>query len=332
MPSFPEMLAQAGRVLEVSNPTAEEWFGELYPKRRPVVVSGADFGGCVAKWDLAYLEAAAGEKEVSASVCPAPQLTFHPRNYGFEAMRFTQLLKETHVAPREGRSLYYRSVGKNMRKDPANFWATWGDTPLGDDFHAPEYMKPQLAETGVFSSAFRVSSSDVTIWCHYDMTDGMLFQVRGVKHVLLFPPGEVAHLYIDGSSSLAGDLTGAAAAEGAPFAERFPLLEKALPNAVHAVLRPGDSLFIPATWFHTTWAEGPSVSLNIMWKPLPHTHYASNDLYGNKDLVAAGAALKAMEKVHAALAEVPGEYRSFYAAKIAADLHRRHVDAPPPSE
>eukprot|EP01061_Rhynchopus_euleeides_P009327 TRINITY_DN18485_c0_g1_i1.p1 TRINITY_DN18485_c0_g1~~TRINITY_DN18485_c0_g1_i1.p1 ORF type:complete len:748 (+),score=199.16 TRINITY_DN18485_c0_g1_i1:149-2245(+) len=178
---------QCDPVLRVNYPTMGQW-GKIYKKGQPVVMKG-DFGQCVAKWNAEYLNEKIGGKEVSVGVCKQPELTFHPRNYEFKVMGVSDLLKGTLQTQTPAEYLYFRSVGKNMRKDPANFWETMPE--LADDFKAPNFLQRVLEEQGMFSSAFRASSKDVIIWCHYDVTDGMLFQVSGIKHVILFPPEEV---------------------------------------------------------------------------------------------------------------------------------------------
>ena len=285
---------QCERVPLQHNPTTAQW-NYVYSKRQPCAFR-AYYGECVSKWTTEYLQSTIGSKEASVGVCGSPQLTFHPRNYEFKVTTFQELFESTLLQQKQDEWMYYRSVGKNMRKDPADFWATQPE--LADDFHAPEFLKETLAQSGgAFSSALRVSSKDVIIWCHYDTVDGMLFQVSGTKHVLLFPPDEIGNLYIEGSSSLAGDVTSC-------DLKKYPLVNKAMAKGRHVVLQPGDALFIPALWFHTTWAQDPSVSVNIMWKHLEPKHYERNDLYGNKDVVEATEALKAMNKVHDLLEKV----------------------------
>ena len=290
---FSSVGKQCDAVVRVNHPTFAQW-ANIYKKRQPVVMK-CDFGECFAKWTPDYLKEKIGEKQVSVGVCKQPELTFHPRNYSFKAMTFSELLKGTILSENHSEYLFFRSVGKNMRKDPANFWDTMPE--VADDFKAPGFLQRTLDDEGLFSSALRVSSKDVITWCHYDITDGMLFQVSGVKHVILFPPEEVQNLYIDGSSSLAGDVTSC-------DLKAYPLVNKALAKGRHVLLQPGDSLFIPALWFHTTWAQDASISVNIMWKHLPKEVYEKNDIYGNKDLIHAGEAQKTMAKVHAMLENV----------------------------
>ena len=355
--AFSSIGKQCDAVVRVNHPTFAQW-AKIYKKRQPVVMK-CDFGECFAKWTPDYLKEKIGEKEVSVGVCKQPELTFHPKNYSFKAMAFSELLKGTILSENHSEYLYFRSVGKNMRKDPANFWDTMPE--VADDFKAPGFLQRTLDDEGLFSSALRVSSKDVIIWCHYDITDGMLFQVSGVKHVILFPPEEVQNLYIDGSSSLAGDVTSC-------DLKTYPLVNKALAKGRHVVLQPGDSLFIPALWFHTTWAQDASISVNIMWKHLPKEVYEKNDLYGNKDLIHAGEAQKTMAKVHAMLEKVyfsplfspavctpqhfikdeeklptfskfqkstpkntlflqlPQGYRDFYARKLSSELDSKHFE------
>ncbi|KAJ9460182.1 tRNA wybutosine-synthesizing protein 4 [Diplonema papillatum] len=307
-------------------PSFERWKKNIYPKRQPVVFKTTPetvFGPCVERWARPdYLHQLCGDKEVSVSVSESPQLTFHPRNYDFRVMSFSELVKRTVQNENQHEYFYYRSVGANMRKEKANMWQTHAE--LAADFAVPEFLEKQFDEAScedgdrageLCSSVVRASSKDIIMWCHYDITDGVLFQVTGIKHVLLFPPDELPNLYIEGSSSLAGDVTSCDHAQ-------FPLVQKAMKRARAAVLHPGDMLFIPALWFHTTWSQEPSIGLSLAFRHLPERHYDRKDLYCNKDIVEAAAAFKAMEKVHALLEQVPEYYRSFYAKKIVTDLEK----------
>ena len=48
------------------------------------------------------------------------------------------------------------------------------------------------------------------------------------------------------------------------------------------ILEPGDLIFIPALWFHSTVALDCSVSVNVFWKNLDKSMYDPKDVYGNK--------------------------------------------------
>jgi hypothetical protein len=67
-------------------------------------------------------------------------------------------------------------------------------------------------------------------------THAYLAQIRGRKRAILFSPED------------ADFLSGGEVDPELPDFERFPLLERA--TAYECVIEPGDTLFIPANWFH----------------------------------------------------------------------------------
>ena len=304
---FQEARKEATALPRIESPSEKHW-EQCYEKRHPFVMENGDFGDCLSKWSPSYLKEKLEGRDASVSTCPSQRMTFHPRNFTFEVQQFTDIIDEifTPTNKKKKRHLYYRSMGVNMRKDPANFWATMPE--IKDDFKLPEFLDKHVSDDvvgGVFSSSLRLSSKGIVMWCHYDIQDNVLFQVKGCKHVLLFPPDEHKNLYIQGSTSLANDVTNA-------DKTNFPLIQQAMKRCRYAVLKPGDMLFIPACWFHTTWTAEPSVGINVFFRHLAAPLYDKSDLYGNKDLLPAQVALKAASKLHKLIEQIPEEYRSFY--------------------
>ncbi len=90
--------------------------------------------------------------------------------------------------------------------------------------------------------------------------------VYGRRRFTLFPPGEIANLYV-------GPLD--YAPTGAPMSlvrlhqpdfERFPKFRSALAAALTAELSPGDALFIPPLWWHNVESLEPlNVLVNYWW-------------------------------------------------------------------
>jgi hypothetical protein len=102
----------------------------------------------------------------------------------------------------------------------------------------------------------------ITVPAHFDESDNVACVVAGRRRFTLFPPEQVANLYI-GPLDFAP--TGAAMSL-VSFAEpdfaRFPLFREALTAAVTAELGPGDALFIPTLWWHHV--ESLDQKLNVL--------------------------------------------------------------------
>ena len=107
----------------------------------------------------------------------------------------------------------------------------------------------------------------VTVPAHFDESDNVACVVAGKRRFTLFPPEQVANLYI-GPLDFAP--TGAAMSL-VPFAEpdfeRFPKFRDALAAAHTAELVPGDALFIPTLWWHHVESLDPkfNVLVNYWW-------------------------------------------------------------------
>ncbi len=96
---------------------------------------------------------------------------------------------------------------------------------------------------------------------HHDLTNNLLVQVTGTKHVLMVPPEETPKLYNDKHVfSQIEDL------ENVDL-ERFPLAAGV--QIFRTELRPGEALFIPLAWWHQVVSVDFSVSItftNFRWK------------------------------------------------------------------
>jgi histone arginine demethylase JMJD6 len=96
-------------------------------------------------------------------------------------------------------------------------------------------------------------------YLHYDgmATHAFLIQIYGQKRFILFGPEQEEYLY---PSKDRPNHTQIANIDR-PDLEKFPLFAKAKP--ISFILEPGEILFIPYRWWHTTKMLSPSVSLSV---------------------------------------------------------------------
>jgi hypothetical protein len=112
----------------------------------------------------------------------------------------------------------------------------------------------------------------ITTPTHLDEWNNIGCVVCGRRRFTLFPPEQIANLYI-------GPLD--FAPTGAPMSlvrlhdpdlGRFPRFREALQAAVTAELAPGDAIFIPPLWWHHVESLEPfNVLINYWWHALPGT-------------------------------------------------------------
>lgn len=108
------------------------------------------------------------------------------------------------------------------------------------------------------------------IAAHHDVPDNLACVAAGRRRFTLFPPEEVANLYIGPL-----DFTPAGQAISlvdfhAPDLQRFPRFAQAQARAQVAELEAGDAVFIPSLWWHHVEAlEAFNVLLNYWWRRTP---------------------------------------------------------------
>ena len=107
----------------------------------------------------------------------------------------------------------------------------------------------------------------VTVPAHFDESDNVACVVAGRRRFTLFPPEQVANLYI-GPLDFAP--TGAAMSLvvlAEPDFQRFPKFREAQAAALTAELGPGDAIYIPTLWWHHVESLDPklNVLVNYWW-------------------------------------------------------------------
>jgi hypothetical protein len=113
---------------------------------------------------------------------------------------------------------------------------------------------------------------------HFDLPQNIACCVMGRRRFTLFPPEQIANLYIGPL-----DLTPA----GQPISlvdfnavdlERFPKAQLALDHAVVADLEPGDALLVPSMWWHQVEAlDDINILVNYWWSSVPEFLGAPGD-------------------------------------------------------
>ena len=113
---------------------------------------------------------------------------------------------------------------------------------LSDENRSPLVPQDALAHLWI--------GNRVTVSPHFDAADNLAVCVAGRRRFTLFPPEQVANLYV-GPFDLtpAGVPIGTVPLEN-PDLERYPKYREALAAAQVAELEPGDAIYIPYLWWH----------------------------------------------------------------------------------
>jgi hypothetical protein len=106
----------------------------------------------------------------------------------------------------------------------------------------------------------------VTTPTHLDEWCNIACVVGGRRRFTLFPPEQIANLYIGPLDFAPTGAPVSLVRLGDPDFERFPRFKDALAAAQVADLEPGDAIFIPPLWWHNVESRDPfNVAVNYWW-------------------------------------------------------------------
>jgi len=109
-------------------------------------------------------------------------------------------------------------------------------------------------------------SNKSTIATHYDIYSNIACVVAGRRRFTLFPPEQVANLYIGPLLTTPGGSPISMVDLRQPDLSRYPRFKQALEVCQHADLEPGDAIYIPILWWHSVEALGGlNVLINYWW-------------------------------------------------------------------
>ncbi|WP_343888329.1 cupin-like domain-containing protein [Sphingomonas oligophenolica] len=110
----------------------------------------------------------------------------------------------------------------------------------------------------------------VRVATHHDMSSNIAVVMAGRRRFTLFPPEQVANLYIGPFEFTPAGTPVSLLDPDEPDLDRFPRAAEALANARVVTLAPGDALFIPHMWWHHVHSLDPlSILVNYWWNEAP---------------------------------------------------------------
>ena len=108
------------------------------------------------------------------------------------------------------------------------------------------------------------------IAAHHDLPDNIACVVVGHRRFTLFPPGELANLYVGPLDFTPAGQAISLVDFANPDFQRFPKFADALKQGQVAELEPGDAMFIPSMWWHHIEAlDSFNVLVNYWWRRSP---------------------------------------------------------------
>jgi len=101
---------------------------------------------------------------------------------------------------------------------------------------------------------------------HNDPTDNIAVVVAGRRRFTLFPPDQIANLYLGPLHFTPAGTPVSMVHVTAPDLDKYPRFAAALETAKVAELEPGDAIFIPYAWYHHVEALEPfNMLVNYWW-------------------------------------------------------------------
>ncbi|HEY5645955.1 MAG TPA: cupin-like domain-containing protein [Pseudomonadales bacterium] len=132
---------------------------------------------------------------------------------------------------------------------------------------------------------------------HYDMFSNVACVVAGRRRFTLFPPGQVANMYVGPLLTTPGGSPVSMVDLRDPDLSRYPRFEQALEVCQQAELEPGDAIYIPILWWHAVEAlDSLNVLVNYWWNDAPTVNGSPFDSLLSSMLAISG--LPAEERQH----------------------------------
>ncbi len=106
----------------------------------------------------------------------------------------------------------------------------------------------------------------IRVATHYDLQENVGVVVAGRRRFTLFPPEQVANLYMGPLELTPAGTPVSLVDPAAPDLDRFPRFAEAARTARVATLEPGDAIYIPFHWWHAVDSLGPvNILMNWWW-------------------------------------------------------------------
>ncbi|HEX9472544.1 MAG TPA: cupin-like domain-containing protein, partial [Steroidobacteraceae bacterium] len=152
----------------------------------------------------------------------------------------------------------------------------------------------------------------ITVAAHFDCKDNIACVAAGRRRFVLFPPEQLANLYVGPLHSTPQGVPISLVDIANPDLQRFPRFEQAYAAAQTAELEPGDALYIPYMWWHGVQSLAPfNILVNYWWNSLPRSD---------------GPPYTSLMHAILAIASLPAEYRKIWQAHFEHFVFHTHGD------
>ena len=225
--------------------TQKEFLDEYYSQNTPVFMDDVcDSWAARSLWNAEYLLEKLGsvEVEVMAGRDSDPKYEINSNDHKFK-MPFDEYVAKIQAS---GRSNDMYLVANNK------LLATEAALPLWEDFTLDERF---LAEDPKHTHAFLWFGPAGTVTpLHHDSINVLFNQIDGWKHLILIPSLEIHRVYNNLAVYSEVDPL-------KPDLDQYPLFADV--QQIHIDVGPGQTVFIPAGWWHHVESLEPSISISF---------------------------------------------------------------------
>lgn len=256
------MNLQAKPLPEIDRPSVEQFQRDIYFRAQPVVMRGIALDWepvKIAKESSAafgqWLKQNVGAQDVQimAGKDPDDSTFFYDDNLidiNFErgAMAFGDFVDNILAAADDPRAKNLYLQGTEARNLSA---------ALRDALQLP--YAPASSQPSVWMG------NKTTAQTHFDLSQNIAVVVSGTRRFTLFPPEQVANLYMSPVETAPCGTPISMVRIDAPDFDKYPRFREAMAHAFYADLGPGDAIFIPYMWWHHVQARGALTMLVNYW-------------------------------------------------------------------
>jgi len=257
-------------VQEREVPSRDEFWQTIYPAQQPVV-----FRGAARRWEILQPPGAGGGYAVldhMTAIAGHRQIGFGvgmPMDGGY--MHYAELedgFSSNLAAGRRRLAQLARELKREVEKPTGHYLYAYS-TAVSSDI--PELLPmldvPILRDQQLKGGHWRMwlGSGGHVMTTHFDTYQNVMFLVHGTKRYRLFPPDQIANLYVGPFDQGPFRSTVSMVDPRKPDLARYPRYARALAAAFDVELRAGDALFLPAHWWHTVETPDLNIAANYWW-------------------------------------------------------------------
>ena len=253
----------------IEAPDAARFIRDIVPRHRPVVMRGLVSHWPIVRAGLSGPHSVADYLKAMDSGEPTTLFHLSPELKGrfFYSPDMRGLNFASHAIVLS--DLLDRLIGLVGTADPPGLYA--GATPAEQSTAGFAKANPLPLPTPGGEPRIWISNATQTA-THYDGSHNVACVVAGARRFTLFPPEQIANLYVGPVDRTPAGQPVSMVDPLAPDLDRYPRFAAAWEHARQGVLEPGDAIFIPSLWWHHVQGLGElNILVNYWYRAGPNT-------------------------------------------------------------